>query len=160
MTTTTTTTPGTTPRARAVNTASSASAGALRTSAPPTSSSGGGGQEEGFLPTFLGLRARLEGAVGGGDDAPFRWVFDCESVGGVFSAGRGGEGTRRMTTRLDGGGEAFEGVLFKTMGLFALTPHVDTREATLQTLFSILQVIDGGVVEVRWYCVCVVRFAA
>ena len=39
-----------------------------------------------------------------------------------------------------GGGRAFEGVLFETMGLFALTPHVDTREATLQTLYTILQV--------------------
>lgn len=100
----------------------------------------------------MGLRARLEGAVGGGDDGPFRWVFDCDGVGDVFSAGGGGKGAPRgMSTRLDGGGNAFEGVLFKTMGLFALTPHVDTREATLQTLFSILQVT---VVWDAQKCVC------
>ncbi|CAM9634277.1 unnamed protein product, partial [Ectocarpus sp. 13 AM-2016] len=105
------------------------------TAAPPTPRGWNGppsGQEEGFLPNFLGLRARLEGF--GEEDAPFRWVFDCD-VGGVFLA-VGGRAARRTTV---GGGEAFEGVLFRTMGLFALTPHVDTREATLQSLYTILQ---------------------
>ncbi|CAM9468256.1 unnamed protein product, partial [Ectocarpus sp. 8 AP-2014] len=105
------------------------------TAAPPTPRGGNGppsGQEEGFLPNFLGLRARLEGF--GEEEAPFRWVFDCD-VGGVFLA-VGGRAARRTTV---GGGEAFEGVLFRTMGLFALTPHVDTREATLQSLYTILQ---------------------
>lgn len=112
-----------------------------RGSAAPTSNSGGigggGGQEEGFLPNFLGLRARLEGAMGG-EDEQFRWIFDCD-VGAVFLVvGGGAAAAARRTTA--GGGDGFEGVLFKTMGLFALTPHVDTREATLQTLYSILQV--------------------
>lgn len=108
----------------------------------PTSSSGGSGgggvaqQEEGFLPNFLGLRARLEGAMGG-EDEQFRWIFDCD-VGAVFFVVGGGGAAARGTAA--GGGNEFEGVLFKTMGLFALTPHVDTREATLQTLYSILQV--------------------
>lgn len=113
-----------------------------RGSAAPTSNSGGigggGGQEEGFLPNFLGLRARLEGAMGG-EDEQFRWIFDCD-VGAVFLVVGGGAAAAAARRTTAGGGDGFEGVLFKTMGLFALTPHVDTREATLQTLYSILQV--------------------
>ncbi|CAN0580207.1 unnamed protein product, partial [Ectocarpus sp. 12 AP-2014] len=35
------------------------------------------------------------------------------------------------------------------MGLFALTPHVDTREATLQSLYTILQSC-GQVLDSAW----------
>lgn len=65
-----------------------------------------------------------------------RWMFDGDVSGVFVAAGRGTTGTSGgMASR---GG--FEGVLFETMGLFALTPHVDTREAMLQTLYTILQV--------------------
>lgn len=129
-------------------TTSGGDGGGGTTAAPPTARGGNGspsGQEEGFLPNFLGLRARLEGF--GEEEAPFRWVFDCD-VGGVFLA-VGGRAARRTTV---GGGEAFEGVLFRTMGLFALTPHVDTREATLQSLYTILQARrEPQVVEKKYY---------
>lgn len=91
------------------------------------------------------MRARSEG--GDAEDEPFRWVFDAYYTSGVFVAV--GRAARRVEGEEEGGenemaaagvGGEFEGVLFETMGLFALTPHVDTREATLQTLYTILQV--------------------
>lgn len=92
------------------------------------------------------MRARSEG--GDAEEEPFRWVFNAYTSGVFVAAGRasrpvgreGGAGRREDDMAAAGGGRAFEGVLFETMGLFALTPHVDTREATLQTLYTILQV--------------------
>lgn len=105
--------------------------------AAPTSRSGATstGSEEGFIATLVGLRGRSEG-VGQGEERPFRWSFDGD-VSGVFVPGV--RPARDGIMDSAGGGE-FEAVLFETMGLFALTPHVDTREVTLQTLYTILQV--------------------
>lgn len=92
------------------------------------------------------MRARSEG--GDAEEEPFRWVFNAYTSGVFVAAGsaarpvegKGEAGRRNNEVAAAGGGGAFEGVLFETMGLFALTPHVDTREATLQTLYTILQV--------------------
>lgn len=83
------------------------------------------------MSTLVGFRGRF---ADGGEDEPFRWVFDADVSGAFVPRGRG------ASKGMAAGGERFEGVLFKTMGLFALTPHVDTREATLQMLYNILEV--------------------
>lgn len=106
---------------------------------PPASQSGttGAGSDEGFIPTLLGFRGRSGDFSG--EDERFRWVFDAD-VSGVFVSVNREEGMERGGLLGDSGDDPFEAVLFDTMGLFALTPHVDTREATLQTLYTILQV--------------------
>lgn len=85
------------------------------------------------------MRARSEG--GEAEEEPFRWVFDAYVTGVFVAAERAARRAELEGGQLTvGSGGAFEGVLFETMGLFALTPHIDTREATLQTLYTILQV--------------------
>lgn len=69
----------------------------------------------------------------GEEEVGFRWVFEGD-VSAVFVAGERGAGASVVAR------EGFEGTLFSTMGFFALTPHVDTREATLQMLYTVLQV--------------------
>lgn len=98
---------------------------------------GGGASEEGFIPSLMALRGRLEG---GGEDHPFRWIFGADVSQVFVSESRQGRCGLEGMANVTPGGDSFEGVLFKTMGLFAMTPHVDTREATLQTLYSVLQV--------------------
>lgn len=87
----------------------------------------------GFISSLT--RERSEEGAGqhedGGEDG-FRWVFEGDLSGVFVARERGGGVTAR---------DEFEGVLFETMRLFALTPHVDTREATLQTLYTVLEVL-------------------
>lgn len=125
-----TTTSATTPR----SSASRVRAGSVNPSPASKSVTTGAGSDEGFIPTLLGFRGR-SGDVSG-EDERFRWVFDAD-VSGVFVSVKRVERGGLMGDSSDG---QFEAVLFDTMGLFALTPHVDTREATLQTLYTILQV--------------------
>ena len=119
---------------------------ARASSATPSISRGGATSavlDEGFIPNLLGFRGR-SGEIGGEDEHCFRWVFDSD-VSGVFVAERT-EIQAHRTGLVASEGDSnsnrgqFEGVLFETMGLFALTPHLDTREAMLQTLYTILQV--------------------
>ncbi|CAM9312609.1 unnamed protein product, partial [Laminaria digitata] len=114
--------------------------GGISTASGGGGGGGGGAGEDSFIPSFM--RARSEG--GDAEEEPFRWVFEAYMSGVFVAAGRA---ARRMAA--EGGGGAFEGVLFETMGLFALTPHVDTREATLQTLYTILQSC-GQVLDSAW----------
>lgn len=101
--------------------------------------SGGGSLSggEGFGPMLLLPRSRSEESRGQESEEAFRWVFEGD-LSGVFVAGERAAGASELGTRA--GDEVFEGVVFETMRLFALTPHIDTREATLQTLYTILQV--------------------
>lgn len=106
---------------------------------PPASQSGttGAASDEGFIPTLLGFRGRSGDFSG--EEERFRWVFDAD-VSGVFVSAKREDIMERSGLLGDNSDDPFEAVLFDTMGLFALTPHVDTREATLQTLYTILQV--------------------
>lgn len=99
----------------------------------------GSGIGEGLGSMLLLNRARSEEGRGQETDEDFRWIFDA-NVTRAFVAGKRPVGARELGSKA--GDEAFEAVLFETMRLFAMTPHVDTREATLQMLYTILQVID------------------
>lgn len=103
----------------------------------PASAKGPGGGNARLDPILMLPRAKSEESQGPDVEDYFRWVFDSDVSGVFVTVGRAASATELGA---DPRHLAFEGVLFETMRLFALTPHIDTREATLQTLYTILQV--------------------
>ncbi|CAM9691580.1 unnamed protein product, partial [Discosporangium mesarthrocarpum] len=96
----------------------------------------GGQEEEEGSPTEDRMAGREE---------TFVWIFK----GDVSKVFRHINAISRAQVPEVGAEADFEAVMFDAMELLALTPHVDTREAILQALYSILQSC-GHVLDSAW----------